>query len=100
MEIMEEGNLMDRVRILLQRDQSYYNEHQKVILENVCSTVVGGYLDFPCVTTFVANKIVTWWEESYFQLFRSPSCLFQGKFFNVSVNSIINLALPFDLRFV
>lgn len=79
MDIMEEGNLMDRVRILLQRDQTYYTEHQKVLQENVCRTVIGGFLDFPKTTTFVASKLVTWWEESYYLLFRSSSALFQGK---------------------
>lgn len=76
---MEEGNLIDRVRILLQRDQTFYNEHQRVLQENVCPTMVGGFLDFPCITTFVASKIVTWWEESYFLLFRAVSSIFQGK---------------------
>lgn len=79
MDIMEEGNLMDRVRILLQRDQAYYSEHQKVIQEKVCRTVVGGFLDFPKTTTFVASKVVTWWEESYYLLFRASSALFKGK---------------------
>lgn len=83
MDIMEEGNLMDRVRILLQRDQAYYNKYQKILLENVCPTVIGGFLDFPCVTTFVANKIVTWWEENYFLLFHSLSSLFQGTFYQL-----------------
>lgn len=41
---MEEGNLLDRVRILLQRDLDYYNQHQTVLQENLCSGVVGGFL--------------------------------------------------------
>lgn len=75
---MEEGNIIDRVRILLQRDQTFYNENQRVLQMNVCSTMVGGFLDFPIITTFVASKIVSWWEESYYLLFRTVSSIFQG----------------------
>lgn len=41
---MEEGNLLDRVRILLQRDLAYYKQHQAVLQETLCSGVVGGLL--------------------------------------------------------
>jgi hypothetical protein len=58
MEIMEEGNLMDRVRILLQRDLSYYQAHQTVLQENLCPGVVGGLLDFPHYASFAAVKLV------------------------------------------
>jgi hypothetical protein len=58
MEIMEEGNLMDRVRILLQRDLGYYQAHQTVLQENLCPGVVGGLLDFPHYASFAAVKLV------------------------------------------
>jgi len=58
MEIMEEGNLMDRVRILLQRDMGYYQAHQTVLQENLCPGVVGGLLDFPHYASFAAVKLV------------------------------------------
>ena len=44
MEVMEEGNLLDRVQILLQRDLGYYNKHQTVLQETLCPGVVGGLL--------------------------------------------------------
>ena len=55
---MEEGNLMDRVRILLQRDMGYYQAHQRVLQENLCPGVVGGLLDFPHYASFAAVKLV------------------------------------------
>jgi hypothetical protein len=58
MEIMEEGNLMDRVRILLQRDLGYYQAHQTVLQENLCPGIVGGLLDFPHYASFAAVKLV------------------------------------------
>lgn len=100
MEIMEEGNLMDRVRILLQRDLAYYNENQKVIQENVCPTVVGGSLDFPCIVTFVATKLVTWWEESYYLLFRSLSAIFQGIYLTHTIGMILKQLKPPPLIYI
>lgn len=44
MEVMEEGNLLDRVRILLQRDLAYYETHQTILQETLCPGVVGGLL--------------------------------------------------------
>lgn len=44
MEVMEEGNLLDRVRILLQRDLDYYKQHQTVLQETLCAGIVGGLL--------------------------------------------------------
>lgn len=45
MEIMEDGNLVDRVRILLQRDMQYYQvssmlqqQQQKIIHDNILFT--------------------------------------------------------------
>lgn len=80
MEVMEEGNLMDRIRILLQRDSDYYEKHQSVLQENLCIGVVGGVLDFPYYASFAAVKMVIWWEEEYLAAFNRPSG-FQGIFF-------------------
>ncbi|XP_069686623.1 uncharacterized protein KIAA0825 [Periplaneta americana] len=77
MEIMEEGNMMDRVRILLQRDMGYYQTHQTVLQENLCPGVVGGLLDFPHYASFAAVKLVLWWEEEYVAAFHSPSGLLE-----------------------
>ncbi|XP_075215325.1 uncharacterized protein LOC142321215 [Lycorma delicatula] len=77
MEVMEEGNVMDRIRILLQRDSEYYEQHQSVLQENLCSSVVGGILDFPNHASFAAIKMVYWWEEEYFAAFRTTSGLLQ-----------------------
>lgn len=78
MEVMEEGHVMDRIRILLQRDSEYYEQHQSVLQENLCSSVVGGILDFPHHASFAAIKMVYWWEEEYFAAFRVTSGLLQG----------------------
>ncbi|XP_054259529.1 uncharacterized protein LOC128984248 [Macrosteles quadrilineatus] len=78
MEVMEEGNLMDRVRILLQRDSGYYQQHQRVLQENLCIGVVGGVLDFPHYASFAAVKMVKWWEDEYLAAFNRPSGL-QGE---------------------
>ncbi|XP_055911935.1 uncharacterized protein LOC129945964 [Eupeodes corollae] len=75
MEVMEEGNLMDRVPILLQRDLQYYQEHQSVLQEPICQGVVGGKLDFPRCASFAAIKIVVWWEEEYYAAYRKHSGL-------------------------
>ena len=93
MEIMEEGNLIDRVRILLQRDQTFYKEHQRVLQDRLCSSASGGFLDFPNITTFVASKITTWWEESYYLLFHSMSSLFKGE---LSIKLIIYLGISYQ----
>lgn len=79
MEVMEEGNLMDRTRILLQRDSEHYNAHQMVLQENLCAGVVGGILDFPHYASFAAVKLVLWWEQEYFMTFRKSSRLFECK---------------------
>ncbi|PSN52582.1 hypothetical protein C0J52_13082 [Blattella germanica] len=77
MEIMEEGNMMDRIRILLQRDMGYYQAHQTVLQENLCPGVVGGLLDFPHYASFAAVKLVLWWEEEYVAAFHCPSGLLE-----------------------
>ncbi|XP_055846207.1 uncharacterized protein LOC129912111 [Episyrphus balteatus] len=79
MEVMEEGNLMDRVPILLQRDFQYYQEHQSVLQEPICPGVVGGKLDFPRFASFAAIKIVIWWEEEFFAAYRKHSGLLHSE---------------------
>lgn len=73
MELLEEGNLIDRVRILVQRDADFYQEHQRVLQENICPHVVGGLLDFPHYASFAAVKLATWWEAEYFNTFHVGS---------------------------
>ncbi|KAK2583104.1 hypothetical protein KPH14_009131 [Odynerus spinipes] len=75
MEIMEDGNLVDRVRILLQRDMQYYQEMQTVLREALCVRVSGGKLDFPRHASFAAIKIVMWWEAEFVIAFKRPSGL-------------------------
>ncbi|XP_046837057.1 uncharacterized protein LOC124432294 isoform X1 [Vespa crabro] len=75
MEIMEDGNLVDRVRILLQRDMQYYQEMQTVLREALCIRVSGGKLDFPRHASFAAIKIVMWWEAEFLITFKRPSGL-------------------------
>ncbi|XP_058792263.1 uncharacterized protein LOC131664857 [Phymastichus coffea] len=75
MEIMEDGNLVDRVRILLQRDMQYYQEMQTVLREPLCVRVSGGKFDFPRHASFAAIKIVTWWEAEFLATFKRPSGL-------------------------
>ncbi|XP_032680366.1 uncharacterized protein LOC116848405 isoform X2 [Odontomachus brunneus] len=75
MEIMEDGNLVDRVRILLQRDMQYYQEMQTVLREPLCLRISGGKLDFPRHASFAAIKIVTWWEADFATAFKRPSGL-------------------------
>lgn len=75
MEVMEEGNLMDRVPILLQRDMQYYQTHQTVLQETICPGVVGGKLDFPRNASFAAVKIVLWWEDEYYAAYKKNSGL-------------------------
>ncbi|XP_034942560.1 uncharacterized protein [Chelonus insularis] len=74
-EIMEDGNLVDRVRILLQRDMQYYQAMQTVLRESLCTKVSGGKLDFPRLASFAAVKIVKWWEAEFLIAFRYPSGL-------------------------
>ena len=90
MEVMEEGNLMDRIRILLQRDSEYYQQNQSVLQENLCIAVVGGVLDFPHYASFAAAKMVLWWEEEHIAAFKTVSGLLQGI---VSCNNVITLFL-------
>ncbi|XP_066603503.1 uncharacterized protein [Prorops nasuta] len=73
MEIMEDGNLVDRVRILLQRDMQYYQEQQTVLRESLCVRVCGGKLDFPRHASFAASKIVMWWEVEFSAAFKRTS---------------------------
>ncbi|XP_076296599.1 uncharacterized protein LOC143216906 isoform X1 [Lasioglossum baleicum] len=75
MEIMEDGNLVDRVRILLQRDMQYYQEMQTVLKEPLCTRICGGKLDFPRHASFAAIKIVTWWELDFQAAFKRQSGL-------------------------
>ncbi|XP_033231251.1 uncharacterized protein LOC117182252 [Belonocnema kinseyi] len=86
MEIMEDGNLVDRVRILLQRDMKYYQEMQTVLREPVCVRVSGGKLDFPRHASFAAIKIVTWWEAEFTVAFKGPSGLSSAIQDNDSLN--------------
>ncbi|KAG7213003.1 hypothetical protein KM043_002340 [Ampulex compressa] len=79
MEIMEDGNLVDRVRILLQRDMQYYQEMQTVLKEPLCLRVSGGKLDFPRHASFAAIKIVTWWEVDFKAAFKHDSGLSSSK---------------------
>ncbi|KAG8037169.1 hypothetical protein G9C98_004491 [Cotesia typhae] len=74
-EIMEDGNLVDRVRILLQRDMQYYQAMQTVLRESLCNRVSGGKLDFPRHASFAAVKIVKWWEAEFIIAFKYPSGL-------------------------
>ncbi|XP_059470698.1 uncharacterized protein LOC132193812 [Neocloeon triangulifer] len=79
MELMEDGNLMDRVQILLQRDLGYYEEHHTVLQENLCLGAVGGPFDFPRYASFAAVKLVKWWEEEFFSCFHHPSGLIETR---------------------
>ncbi|XP_044763067.1 uncharacterized protein LOC123320001 [Coccinella septempunctata] len=73
MEVMEDGNLMDKVIILIQRDLDYYNEKQAILQEVICPAVVGGLLDFPRFVSFASMKLVLWWEEEYVAAYRKSS---------------------------
>ena len=55
MEVMEDGNLLDKVRILLQRDQQYYEQNQKVLQETICSGVAGNVHH----TKLVSDKLLS-----------------------------------------
>ncbi|KAJ2952007.1 hypothetical protein O0L34_g4269 [Tuta absoluta] len=76
MEVIEDGNIMDRIPILLQRDLEYYQQNQTVLSENVCRGVVGGRLDFPRSASFAAVKIVIWLEEEFSIAFQHGSGMF------------------------
>ncbi|XP_013144953.1 PREDICTED: uncharacterized protein LOC106108347 [Papilio polytes] len=76
MEVIEDGNIMDRIPILLQRDFQYYQEKQTVLSEKICQGVVGGRLDFPRNASFAAVKIVLWLEEEFQIAFNRGSGMF------------------------
>ncbi|KAL1505958.1 hypothetical protein ABEB36_005401 [Hypothenemus hampei] len=77
MEVMEDGNLMDKVNILIQRDMEYYKDKQSVLQETVCPGIIGGHLDFPRSASFAAIKLVFWWEDEYEAAYRKPSGFLQ-----------------------
>lgn len=76
MEVIEDGNIMDRIPILLQRDLEYYQKNQTVLSETICKGVVGGRLDFPRNASFASVKIVLWLEEEFFIAFKHGSGMF------------------------
>lgn len=82
MELMEEGNLMDRIPILIQRDMEYYQQNQVVLQETICPGVVGGKLDFPRYASFASVKLVLWFEDEYFAAYKKNSGLLQIDCFN------------------
>lgn len=104
MEVMEDGNLMDKVNILIQRDMEYYKvgftkfsterrskfannliafqAKQSVLQETICPGIIGGKLDFPRSASFAAVKLAVWWEEEYVAAYRKPS----GGSFVISVD--------------
>ncbi|XP_063360569.1 uncharacterized protein LOC134649661 [Cydia amplana] len=76
MEVIEDGNIMDRIPILLQRDIEYYEKNHTVLSESVCKGVVGGRLDFPRNASFASVKIVLWLEEEFSIAFKQGSGMF------------------------
>lgn len=50
-------------------------EMQTVLKEPLCSRISGGKLDFPRHASFVAVKIVTWWEADFQAAFKRHSGL-------------------------
>ncbi|XP_060801824.1 uncharacterized protein LOC106130373 isoform X2 [Amyelois transitella] len=76
MEVIEDGNIMDRIPILLQRDLEYYQKNQTVLSETICPGVVGGRLDFPRNASFAAVKIVIWLEDEFTIAFQHGSGMF------------------------
>ncbi|CAH0763559.1 unnamed protein product [Diatraea saccharalis] len=76
MEVIEDGNIMDRIPILLQRDLEYYQANQTVLSETICPSVVGGRLDFPRNASFASVKIVLWLEEEFTIAFKHGSGMF------------------------
>ncbi|KAF7275918.1 hypothetical protein GWI33_011144 [Rhynchophorus ferrugineus] len=77
MEVMEDGNLMDKVNILIQRDLEYYKNKQAVLQETICPGIIGGRLDFPRSASFAAVKLVLWWEDEYIAAYKKSSGFFQ-----------------------
>jgi len=75
---------MDRVRILLQRDLSYYQAHQTVLQENLCPGVVGGLLDFPHYASFAAVKLVCTVGYVFFSVFASLFCILYTDLFYIN----------------
>lgn len=45
-------------------------EKQTVLSEKICTSVVGGRLDFPRNASFAAVKIVLWLEEEFYIAFK------------------------------
>ncbi|XP_072939616.1 uncharacterized protein [Epargyreus clarus] len=76
MEVIEDGNIMDRIPILLQRDLEYYQNNQTVLSEKICRGVVGGRLDFPRNASFASVKIVRWLEDEFSIAFKQGSGMF------------------------
>ncbi|ERL93898.1 hypothetical protein D910_11184 [Dendroctonus ponderosae] len=77
MEVMEDGNLMDKVTVLIQRDMEYYKANQSVLQETVCPGIIGGRFDFPRSASFAAIKLAVWWEDEFIAAYRKPSGFFQ-----------------------
>ncbi|CAG9854540.1 unnamed protein product [Phyllotreta striolata] len=73
MEVMEDGNLIDKVNILIQRDMEYYNSKQAILQETICPGVIGGKLDFPRSASFASMKLVMWLEEEFLAAHKSSS---------------------------
>ncbi|XP_045766028.1 uncharacterized protein LOC123867806 isoform X1 [Maniola jurtina] len=92
MEVIEDGNIMDRIPILLQRDLEYYQTNQTVLSENICCGVVGGRLDFPRSASFAAVKIVLWLEEEFSIAFQQGS----GMFVNIGEDKVDGVAKTSD----
>ncbi|KAJ8976340.1 hypothetical protein NQ317_009792 [Molorchus minor] len=83
MEVMEDGNLMDKVNILIQRDMEYYKNKQAVLQETICPGIIGGRLDFPRSASFAATKLVLWWEEEYVAAYKKSSGFLQDQMNNL-----------------
>nr|CAH7717291.1 unnamed protein product [Callosobruchus chinensis]CAH7749832.1 unnamed protein product [Callosobruchus chinensis] len=77
MEVMEDGNLMDKLGILIKRDMEYYQSKQAILQQTLCPGVMGGKLDFPRSASFASIKLVQWWEEEYVAAYKRPSGFFQ-----------------------
>ncbi|XP_056629865.1 uncharacterized protein KIAA0825 [Diorhabda sublineata] len=73
MEVMEDGNLMDKVNILIQRDMEYYTKNQTILQETICAGIIGGKLDFPRSASFASVKLVLWWEKEFEAAHKKPS---------------------------
>lgn len=55
----------------------FFKQKQKVLQELLCTSVIGGKLDFPRHASFAAVKLVIWWEEEYVAAYRKSSGLFR-----------------------